>query len=93
MKILTVAGTRPQLVKVAPVSRELRKYVKEILVNTGQHYDYNMAGIFFDELHIPKPDYDLGIGSASHGKQTGEMLKKNRRSHFTGKPGCCFSVW
>lgn len=76
MKVLTVAGTRPQLVKVAPVSRELRKYVKEILVNTGQHYDHNMAGIFFDELHIPKPDYDLGIGSASHGKQTGEMLKK-----------------
>ncbi|MBS4192614.1 UDP-N-acetylglucosamine 2-epimerase (non-hydrolyzing) [Bacillus sp. FJAT-49705] len=75
MKILTVAGTRPQLVKVAPVSRELRKHAKEILVNTGQHYDYNMAGIFFEELNIPKPDYDLGIGSASHGKQTGEMLK------------------
>jgi UDP-N-acetylglucosamine 2-epimerase len=76
MKVLTVVGTRPQLVKAAPVSRELRKQVKEILVNTGQHYDYNMADIFFDELHIPKPEYDLGIGSASHGKQTGEMLKK-----------------
>jgi UDP-N-acetylglucosamine 2-epimerase len=86
MKILTVAGTRPQLVKVAPVSRELRKYVKEILVNTGQHYDYNMAGIFFDELHIPKPDYDLGIGSASHGKQTGEMLKKIEEVIFQEKP-------
>lgn len=93
MKGLTVVGTRPQLVKVAPVSRELRKYVKEILVNTGQHYDYNMAGIFFDELHIPKPDCDLGIGSASHGKQTGEMLKKNRRSHFSGEAGRCVSVW
>jgi UDP-N-acetylglucosamine 2-epimerase len=86
MKVLTVAGTRPQLVKVAPVSRELRKYVKEILVNTGQHYDYNMAGIFFDELHIPKPDYDLGIGSASHGKQTGEMLKKIEEVILQEKP-------
>ena len=86
MKVLTVAGTRPQLVKVAPVSRELRKYVKEILVNTGQHYDHNMAGIFFDELHIPKPDYDLGIGSASHGKQTGEMLKKIEEVILQEKP-------
>jgi UDP-N-acetylglucosamine 2-epimerase len=51
-----------------------------------------MAGIFFDELHIPKPDYDLGIGSASHGKQTGEMLK-NRRSLFSGKARRCVSVW
>ncbi|KKK38722.1 UDP-N-acetylglucosamine 2-epimerase [Mesobacillus campisalis] len=74
MKIVTVAGTRPQLVKVASVSRELRKYATEVLVNTGQHYDYRMAGVFFEELQIPKPDYDLGIGSASHGKQTGEML-------------------
>jgi UDP-N-acetylglucosamine 2-epimerase len=76
LKVLTVAGTRPQLVKVAPVSRELRKHFTEVLVNTGQHYDYNMAGVFFKELNIPKPDYDLGIGSASHGKQTGEMLRK-----------------
>lgn len=74
MKILTIAGTRPQLVKVAPVSRALRQHVTEVLLNTGQHYDYNMAGVFFDELNIPKPDYDLGIGSASHGKQTGDML-------------------
>jgi len=86
MKILSVAGTRPQLVKVAPVSRELRKHVKEVLVNTGQHYDYNMAGVFFDELHIPKPDYDLGIGSASHGKQTGEMLNKIEEVIFKEKP-------
>jgi UDP-N-acetylglucosamine 2-epimerase len=86
MKILTVAGTRPQLVKVAPVSRELRKYVNEVLVNTGQHYDYNMAGVFFDELHMPKPDYDLGIGSSSHGKQTGEMLKKIEEVIFREKP-------
>lgn len=76
MKILTVAGTRPQLVKIAAVSRKLRKEYKEVLVNTGQHYDYNMAGVFFDELNIPKPDYDLGVGSDSHGKQTGLMMIK-----------------
>lgn len=73
-KIVTIVGARPQFVKVAPVSRVLRESYQEILVNTGQHYDYKMAGIFFDELNIPKPDYDLGIGSASHGKQTGDML-------------------
>ena len=76
MKIVTVAGTRPQLVKIAPVSRVLRQHVNEVLINTGQHYDYNLAGVFFDELNIPRPDYDLECGSASHGKQTGAMLSK-----------------
>jgi UDP-GlcNAc3NAcA epimerase len=73
-KVLTIAGTRPQLVKVAAVSRVLRESFEEVLVNTGQHYDYQMAGVFFDELKIPKPDYDLGIGSDTHGRQTGKML-------------------
>lgn len=73
-KILTIAGTRPQLVKIAAISRVLRETFQEILVNTGQHYDYNMAGVFFDELNIPKPDYDLGIGSDTHGRQTGKMM-------------------
>lgn len=73
-KILTIAGTRPQLVKVGAVSRVLRENFQEVLVNTGQHYDYNMAGVFFDELNIPKPDYDLGIGSDTHSRQTGKML-------------------
>ncbi|WP_067729073.1 non-hydrolyzing UDP-N-acetylglucosamine 2-epimerase [Oceanobacillus damuensis] len=76
MKLLTIAGTRPQLVKVAAVSRELRKHFNEVLINTGQHYDYNMAGVFFEQLQIPKPDYDLGVGSMPHGKQTGTMMIK-----------------
>lgn len=74
MKILTIAGTRPQLVKIGAVSRILRESFHEVLVNTGQHYDYKMAGVFFEELKIPKPDYDLGIGSDSHGRQTGRMM-------------------
>ncbi|MFC7685330.1 non-hydrolyzing UDP-N-acetylglucosamine 2-epimerase [Ureibacillus sp. GCM10028918] len=73
-KILTIAGTRPQLVKIAAVSRVLRQSFHEVLLNTGQHYDYKMAGVFFEELKIPKPDYNLKIGSDTHGRQTGKML-------------------
>jgi len=90
MKIVTVVGARPQFIKAAVVSRAIMALnarhsrsrrprskggIEEILVHTGQHYDYSMDRIFFEELEIPKPNYHLGVGSGSHARQTGKMLE------------------
>lgn len=74
MKIVTVIGARPQFIKAAVMSHQLRKEHQEVLVHTGQHFDANMSDIFFEELDIARPDYNLGISGGSHGAMTGKML-------------------
>ncbi len=76
-KLLFVAGGRPNFMKIAPMFKALKgKPVKNVLVHTGQHYDYNLSGVFFKELGLPEPDYNLEVGSASHAKQTAAILEK-----------------
>lgn len=86
MKIASVVGARPNFVKLAPVSRELRERFDEIIIHTGQHYNYEMDKIFFDDMGIPAPGYHLGVGSGSHGYQTGEMLKRIEEILLKDKP-------
>lgn len=74
MRILTIVGARPQFIKAAALSRVLRREHQEILVHTGQHYDANMSEVFFEELQIPRPDYNLGISGGSHAQMTARML-------------------
>lgn len=89
-KILTVIGARPQFVKAAVLSRlfEVSACTKEILVHTGQHYDHGMSQVFFDEMNIPTPAYNLNIGSGGHGSQTGAMMSKIEDLVIKEKPDC-----
>lgn len=88
MKLVTVIGARPQFIKACMVSKRLRQdaSIQEVLVHTGQHYNANMSDVFFDQLNIPKPDYHLGIGSGSHGEQTGKMLMELEQVLVKEKP-------
>ena len=88
MKIVTIVGARPQFIKIAAVSRKLRQRHQEILVHTGQHYDYEMSGTFFDGLELPPPDVNLGVGSGSHAAQTGAMLKGIEDVLLSHLPDC-----
>ena len=78
LKIFTIVGARPQIIKAAAISRQVRTVFKdkiqESIVHTGQHYDENMSQVFFDEMEIPKPDFNLNIGSGTHGSQTARMI-------------------
>ena len=84
MKLIHIVGARPQFIKMATISRAItahnrqvaqRDRIEELIIHSGQHYDENMSAVFFDELQIPTPHYNLGIGSASQGAQTGRMLE------------------
>lgn len=86
-KILTIVGARPQFVKAAALSRALKNIgIEEVLVHTGQHFDENMAEIFFRQMNIPQPKYNLGINSLSHGAMTGRMLEEIEKVLITEKP-------
>ncbi|MDD5552131.1 MAG: UDP-N-acetylglucosamine 2-epimerase (non-hydrolyzing) [Candidatus Pacebacteria bacterium] len=93
MKILIVIGTRPNFVKTAPLVEAIKKYnskkkkrITYKIVHTGQHYDYEMSKLFFQELKIPKPDYNLGVGSGSHGFQTARTMEKIEKVIEKEKP-------
>lgn len=73
-KIVSIVGARPQFIKYGPLGRKLKANFKEWLIHTGQHYDKNMSELFFRQLSIPEPDFNLGIGSGSHGTQTAGMM-------------------
>ena len=86
MKIVTVVGARPQFIKAAAGSRQIRKEHKEILVHTGQHFDDNMSAVFFREMGIPEPDYNLGISGGTHAQMTAKMLVGIEEILFKEKP-------
>lgn len=88
MKILTVVGARPQFIKAATVSRSIadRTDLSEVIVHTGQHFDSDMSDIFFEELDIPKPDYQLAIGGGNHGQMTGRQLEAIEKVLIKEKP-------
>jgi UDP-GlcNAc3NAcA epimerase len=79
IKILTIVGARPQIIKAAAISRAIRNHfhesITEVILHTGQHYDQNMSEIFFSELGVPTPHYNLNVGSGSHGSQTAKMIE------------------
>ena len=89
-KIITVIGARPQIIKAAAISRAIKNNfsdkILEVIVHTGQHYDENMSQLFFEELEIPFPNYNLNVGSASHGEQTAKMLQGLENIYMQEKP-------
>ena len=90
IKIITIIGARPQIIKAAALSRAIKKQfselITEIIIHTGQHYDDNMSKIFFDELNIPQPNYQLNVGSGNHGSQTAKMIERIEEILLNEKP-------
>lgn len=87
-KLITVVGARPQFIKCSPVSGELRKHFEEIIIHTGQHYDERMSDYFFNEMEIPKPEYNLLIGEGSQNYQTAKIIIGLEEIYAREKPVC-----
>ena len=89
-KILTIIGARPQIIKAAAISRAIKNNfsdkIEELIIHTGQHYDTNMSEIFFEELAIPRPDFNLNVGSSSHGQQTAKIIEGIEELLLTTNP-------
>ncbi|MEK7822859.1 MAG: UDP-N-acetylglucosamine 2-epimerase, partial [Nitrospirota bacterium] len=87
IKVINIAGARPNFMKIAPLVKEMKKTgIEQMLVHTGQHYGNKMSKLFFDDLHLPKPDINLGVGSGSHAEQTGEIMKRAEAVFIKEKP-------
>ncbi|MDZ7739027.1 MAG: UDP-N-acetylglucosamine 2-epimerase (non-hydrolyzing) [Bacteroidales bacterium] len=90
-KLLNVVGARPQIIKASAISRVIRRdykeYIDEVILHTGQHYDRQLSDVFFEELEIPKPDYNLGVGSARQGRQTASMITGIEEVILKEQPG------
>jgi UDP-GlcNAc3NAcA epimerase len=91
-KIINLVGARPQIIKASAISRSIKNHysgkIEEIIVHTGQHYDRELSQVFFDELELTRPHYNLGVGSARHGRQTGLMITGIEEVLMTEKPEC-----
>jgi UDP-N-acetylglucosamine 2-epimerase len=85
---VSIVGARPQFIKAAPVSRALTSHFNEVMIHTGQHYDYEMSDLFFKEMDMRQPDFNLGIGGGTHGAQTGMMLIELEKVMSSVKPDC-----
>ena len=94
MRVVTIVGTRPQLIKAAALLPELRARHEDLLVDTGQHWDDRMAAVFFAELSLPQPDHSLGIGGGSHAEQTGGVMIAYEKvcQKADGADACCTRV-
>jgi len=86
IKVVSVVGARPQFIKLAPMAKAFGKKARHIIIHSGQHYNYEMSQAFFDQLSIPDPDINLGVGSGSHGRQTGKILEKCEKALLSIRP-------
>src|SRR3989338_6488878 len=86
VKVITILGTRPEIIKLSPLIPLLDQHFQQIIIHTGQHYSYNMDKIFFEEIRLRAPDYMLNVGSGTHAQQTGKMMMEIEKIVLAEKP-------